>query len=192
MTAIVINLRPMLDLTDEQFYEFCRNNPELRVETNAKGELVIMPPTGGGSGKRNADLTVDVGYWNRQKGLGVAFDSSTIFRLPNGARRSPDVAWVQNDRWDALTPEEQEKFPPIAPDFVIELRSRTDSLKELEDKMGEYLENGVQLGWLIDPITKRVHIYRQGQPVEIVQSPSTLSGENVLPGFALDLSRIFT
>lgn len=184
MTAIVIN-------TDDEFYQFCQQNPELRIERTAKGELVVMPPTGGGSGKRNADLTTDVNLWNRQTELGVVFDSSTVFKLPNGANRSPDVAWVEIDRWNALTPEQQEKFPPIAPDFVIELRSRTDELEDLEDKMREYQENGVRLGWLLDPQTKQAQIYRQGQPVEILQSPASLSGEAVLPGFVLGLNRTF-
>ncbi len=146
MTALVINLKPTIELTDDEFYKFCQQNPDLRIESTAEGALVVMPPTGGGSGKRNADLTTDVNLWNRQTELGAVFDSSTIFRLPNGAKRSPDVAWITNDRWNALSLEEQERFPPIAPDFVIELRSRTDDIEDLEAKMQEYMENGVQLG----------------------------------------------
>jgi Uma2 family endonuclease len=191
MTAMVINLRPTIELTDDEFYSFCQQNPDLRIESTATGALIVMSPTGGGSGKRNADLTIDVGIWNRQSDLGVVFDSSTIFKLPNGAKKSPDVAWVSNDRWNALTLEQQEKFPPIAPDFVTELRSRTDDIEDLETKMQEYMDNDVQLGWLLDPITQQVKIYRQGQPVETLHSPLTLSGETVLPGFVLDLSRIF-
>ncbi len=191
MTALVVNLRPTIDLTDEQFFQLCQNNPELRFERTAKGELVIMSPTGSGTGKRNADLTIDVGIWNRQTNLGVVFDSSTGFKLPNGAERSPDVAWVLNDHWNALTLQQQERFAPIAPDFVIELRSRTDSLEMLEAKMQEYLENGVRLGWLLDPQTPQAKIYRPGQPVETLLSPSTLSGEDVLPGFVLDVDRVF-
>lgn len=191
MTALVINLRPTIELTDDEFLKFCQQNPELRIESTATGALVVMPPTGGGSGKRNADLTVDVGLWNRQTELGEVFDSSTVFKLPNGARRSPDVAWITNDRWNTLTPEDQERFPPIVPDFVIELRSRPDDIEDLEAKMQEYLENGVRLGWLIDPMTRQVQIYRQGQPVETLQNPTTLSGETVLPEFVLNLSRIF-
>ncbi|MBW4525631.1 MAG: Uma2 family endonuclease [Phormidium tanganyikae FI6-MK23] len=191
MTALVINLKPTIELTDDEFYKFCQQNPDLRIESTAEGALVVMPPTGGGSGKRNADLTTDVNLWNRQTELGAVFDSSTIFRLPNGAKRSPDVAWITNDRWNALSLEEQERFPPIAPDFVIELRSRTDDIEDLEAKMQEYMENGVQLGWLLDPFTQEVKVYRQGQSVETLQSPVTLSGETVLPGFSLDLSRVF-
>jgi Uma2 family endonuclease len=191
MTALVINLRPTIELSDDEFYEFCQHNPELRIERTATGALVVMPPTGGGSGKRNFSLTTQLGIWVEQTQLGEGFDSSTVFRLPNGANRSPDVAWVSNDRWNALTLEEQERFPPIAPDFVIELRSRTDDVEDLEAKMQEYMENGVRLGWLLDPIAQQVKIYRQGQSVETLQNPTTLSGEAVLPGFVLDLSRIF-
>ena len=191
MTALVINLRPIINLTDDEFYEFCQHNSDLRIERTATGALVVMPPTGGESGHRNADLTTDVNLWNRQTELGVVFDSSTVFKLPNGANRSPDVAWITNERWNVLSVERQKKFPPIAPDFVIELRSETDTLKDLQEKMREYMDNGVQLGWLIDPQTKQVSIHRPDQPAETLQSPTTLSGEAVLPRFVLDLSRIF-
>jgi Uma2 family endonuclease len=191
MTALVINLRPTIELSDDEFYEFCQHNSELRIERTATGALIVMPPTGGESGHRNADLTTDVNLWNRQTELGIVFDSSTVFKLPNGANRSPDVAWIMNERWNALSIEQQKKFPPIAPDFVIELRSETDALSDLQEKMQEYLDNGVRLGWLIDPQTKQVSLYRLGQPVETLQTPATLSGETVLPGFVLDLSRIF-
>ncbi len=191
MTALVINLRPTINLTDDEFYEFCQHNSDLRIERTATGALVVMPPTGGESGHRNADLTIDVGLWNRQTELGIVFDSSTVFKLPNGANRSPDVAWITNERWNALSVEQQKKFPPIAPDFVIELRSGTDTLKDLQEKMREYVDNGVRLGWLIDPQTKQVSIHRPDRTAETLQSPTTLSGEAVLPGFVLDLSRIF-
>lgn len=191
MTALVINLRPTINLTDDEFYEFCQHNSDLRIERTATGALVVMPPTGGESGHRNADLTTDVNLWNRQTELGVVFDSSTVFKLPNGANRSPDVAWITNERWNALSVEQQKKFPPIAPDFVIELRSETDTLKDLQEKMREYMGNGVRLGWLIDPQIRQVSIYRPDQPAETLQSPTTLSGEAVLPRFVLDLSRIF-
>lgn len=191
MTALVINLRPIINLTDDEFYEFCQHNSDLRIERTATGALVVMPPTGGESGHRNADLTTDVNLWNRQTELGVVFDSSTVFKLPNGANRSPDVAWITNERWNALSVEQQKKFPPIAPDFVIELRSETDTLKDLQEKMREYMGNGVRLGWLIDPQIRQVSIYRPDQPAETLQSPTTLSGEAVLPKFVLDLSRIF-
>lgn len=191
MTALIVSLRPTIDLTDEQFFQLCQNNPELRIERTATGELVIMPPTGSGTGKRNFNLNTQLGIWAEQDGSGVGFDSSTGFKLPNGANRSPDAAWILNDRWNALALEQQERFAPIAPDFVIELRSRTDSLETLEAKMQEYLENGVRLGWLLAPQTPQAKIYRQGQPVEISQAPIALSGEDVLPGFVLDWSRVF-
>jgi Uma2 family endonuclease len=191
MTALILNLRPTIELTDDQFYQICQNNPELRLERTAQGKLIVMSPIGGGSGKRNFGLTTQLGIWVERTGLGEGFDSSTVFRLPNGANRSPDASWIATERWNALTLEEQEKFPPIAPDFVVELRSRTDSLEQLEEKMQEYMENGVRLGWLLDPQNEQVKIYRQGQVVEVLQSPTTLSGEEVLPGFVLDLSRVF-
>ena len=189
MTAIILDLSPVIKLTDEQFYQLCQANRELKLERTAVGELIVMPPTGGGSGKRNANLTTDLNLWNRQTKLGVVFDSSTGFSLPNGGDRSPDASWVKLERWDALTSEEQEGFPPICPDFVIELRSRTDSLT-LQTKMQEYLASGLRLGWLLDPQNQRVEIYRVGQEVEIQYSPSSLSGEDLLPGFVLELQGI--
>ncbi|MBD2679972.1 MULTISPECIES: Uma2 family endonuclease [Nostoc] len=175
-------------LTDEQFYQLCQNNRELQFERTAKGELIIMPPVGGESGNREADLIIDLGIWNRQTDLGYTFSSSTIFKLPNGADRSPDAAWVQRERWQALTPEQKRKFPPIAPDFVIELRSATDNLETLRQKMQEYLDAGVKLAWLINPQQQQVEIYRQGHNLELRNLPTQLSGEDVLPGFSLSLS----
>jgi Uma2 family endonuclease len=192
MNALILNLPPILKLTDEQFEQLAAANRDLRLELTALGELVIMPPTGGNTGKRNIDLSFQIQAWNRQNQLGVAFDSSTAFRLPNGAKRSPDASWVRQARWDALTPEQQDTFPPLCPDFAVELRSRTDSLEELRAKMREYLDNGLQLGWLIDPKTRQVEIYRSDRAVEFLQSPATLSGEDVLPGFVLDLQLIFS
>jgi Uma2 family endonuclease len=191
MTAVTVTLAPLFDLTDEAFYQLCRNNPDLRFERTATGELVIMPPVGGEGGKREADLIIDLGLWNRQAGLGVVFSSSVCFKLPNGADRSPDAAWIRQERWNALTPEQQRRFPPIAPDFVIELRSATDELATLRAKMQEYMANGVQLGWLINPQDRQVEIYRQGQPIEQLTAPTQLSEESILPGFVLDLSRLF-
>ncbi|MEH2214692.1 Uma2 family endonuclease [Nostoc sp.] len=175
-------------LSDEQFYHLCQNNRELKFERTAKGELIIMSPVGGESGNREADLIIDLGIWDRQTGLGFTFSSYTIFKLPNGADRSPDAAWIQRERWQALTPEQRRKFPPIAPDFVIELRSATDDLEILRSKMQEYMDAGVQLAWLINPQQQQVEIYRQKQDVEVQNLPTQLSGEDVLPGFSLSLS----
>ncbi|MGK7890440.1 MAG: Uma2 family endonuclease [Leptolyngbyaceae cyanobacterium] len=181
-----------LRVTPEQFAALVAANHDLRFECTAIGELIVNPPTGGGSGKRNLSISTQLGIWfEANETLGEAFDSSTGFRLPNGANRSPDASWVKRERWDALTLEEQEGFVPLCPDFVIELRSQTDSLKKLREKMQEYMDNGAQLGWLIDPQNKRVEIYRVGQDVEILDTPSTLSGEAVLPGFMLSLKRIW-
>ncbi|NJM67413.1 MAG: Uma2 family endonuclease [Acaryochloris sp. RU_4_1] len=191
MTPMTLNLRSVGLLTDEQFAQICQENPEVQFERNAAGELIVMPPTGGETGKRNFEIYIDLGIWNRRAKLGVAFDSSTLFRLPNGADRSPDVAWVRQDRWEALTPEEQQKFPPICPDFVVELRSKTDSLRSLQGKMLEYQQNGARLGWLINPQDRQVEVYRPEQSVEVLKSPSSLSGEDILPGFVLDLTPVW-
>jgi Uma2 family endonuclease len=191
MNAYTITLDPVIALTDEAFYQLCRANPDVKFERSPKGELIIMSPTGGEGGRRSSDLNADLNYWNRRTRLGYTFDSSTGFKLPNGATRSPDAAWIERSRWEALSPEAREKFPPIAPDFLIELRSATDALPELQAKMREYQENGVRLGWLINPQDQQVEIYRPGQAVEVLQSPQTLSGELVLPDFGLSLERIF-
>ncbi len=175
-------------LTDEQFYQLCQNNRELNFERTSKGDLIIMPPVGGESGNREAELIIDLGIWNRQTRLGYTFSSSTVFKLPNGGDRSPDAAWIRRERWEALTPEQRRKFPPIAPDFIIELRSATDELETLRRKMQEYIEAGVQLGWLINPQQQQVEIYRPGQEVEVRNLPTQLSGETLLPGFSLNLA----
>jgi len=179
-----------INLTDEQFFELCQHNRDYQFERTASWELIIMPPTGSETSIRNADLTYQLQAWNRETKLGVAFDSSGGFKLPNGADRSPDASWVKKERWDALTPEQKDSFAPLCPDFVVELRSKTDSLKKLQDKMQEYIDNGARLGWLIDRQNRRVEIYRLGQDVEILQNPATVSGEDVLPGFVLDLAEI--
>ncbi|MEG5162164.1 Uma2 family endonuclease [Microcoleus sp. AT3-A2] len=179
-----------INLTDEQFFQLCQNNRDYQFERTASGELIIMPPTGSETSKRNMDLSYQLRAWSRQNNLGVAFDSSGGFTLPNGADRSPDASWVKKERWDALTPEQKDSFAPLCPDFVVELRSRTDSLKKLQEKMQEYIENGAKLGWLIDRQNRRVEIYRPGQDVEILENPATLSGEDVLPGFVLNLEEI--
>jgi Uma2 family endonuclease len=192
---IAINFPPTsielsIELTDEQFFQLCHKNRDYQFERTASGELIIMSPTGSETSRRNADLTSQVRVWNRETKLGVVFDSSGGFTLPNGADRSPDASWVKKERWDALTPEQKDSFAPLCPDFVVELRSKTDSLKKLQDKMQEYIDNGARLGWLIDRQNQRVEIYRPGQDVEIVENPATLSGEDVLPGFVLDLAEI--
>ncbi|MEG4320929.1 MULTISPECIES: Uma2 family endonuclease [unclassified Microcoleus] len=179
-----------INLTDEQFFQLCQNNRDYQFERTASGELIIMPPTGSETSKRNIDLSYQLRAWSRQNNLGVAFDSSGGFTLPNGADRSPDASWVKKERWDALTAEQKDSFAPLCPDFVVELRSKTDSFKKLQDKMQEYIDNGARLGWLIDRQNRRVEIYRPGQDVEILQNPATISGEDVLPGFVLDLAEI--
>lgn len=194
MESLTLNVPPAVGLTDEQFYQLCIANEPWQLELTQAGELVIMPPTGGESGIRNSDLTTDLNLWNRQAKLGKVFDSSTEFKLPSGAYRCPDVAWVKLERWQALTKEEQKRFPPICPDFVIELRSESDVLEKLRLKMREYRDNGARLGWLIDPQTPLVEIYRPQQDVEVlnfsVDCPPQLFGEEVLPGFILDLTMI--
>lgn len=190
MTALALNLDPITHLTHEQFWELCQANPELKLERTAQGELLVMPPTGWESGKRNSNLNVDLGLWNRKAGLGVVFDSSTGFILPSGAVRSPDAAWVASERLTALNPD-PDGFLPLAPDFVIELRSASDRLKPLQDKMQEYMDNGVRLGWLLNPKDREVEIYRHGNEIEVLRSPVSLSGEDVLPEFTLDLKNIF-
>ena len=190
MSAITLNLEPAIHLTDEQFYQLCQANRDVRFERTAKGELIIMPPTGGETGDRNSEMNFQLRAWNKQTRLGKVFDSSTGFKLPNGADRSPDAAWVRLERWEALTPEQRQKFPPLAPDFIIELRSATDDLKPLQAKMQQYCDHGVRLGWLLDPQRRIVEIYRIGYDVEVITSPTSLSGEDVLPGFVMDLSEI--
>ncbi|QSJ19194.1 Uma2 family endonuclease [Nostoc sp. UHCC 0702] len=191
MTAITVNFNPIIKLTDDQFYQLCRSNPDIKFERNAYGEIIIMPPTGGETGNRNLEIGADFVIWNRQTKLGVCFDSSTCFKLSNGANRSPDVAWIRKDRWNLLTPEQKEKFPPIAPDFVLELMSPSDTLEETQAKMQEYIDNQVKLGWLINRKARQVEIYRQGKPVEIIESPDKLSGEDTLPGFVLNLQIVW-
>ena len=192
MNPFTLSLPDTLKLTDEQFFELCQSNRDYRFERTASGDLLIMPPTGGETGRRNIDLLFQLQAWSRQSNLGVAFDSSTCFKLPNGADRSPDASWIKRERWNALTAEQQEKFPPICPDFVVELRSSTHSLKPLQEKMEEYRENGARLGWLIDPKTRRVEVYRPGQKVEMLENPASLSGEEVLTGFVLNVESIMS
>lgn len=191
MTTLTLNLNPIIKLTDDQFFQLCQENENIRLERTAKGELIIMSPAGGETGNSNAGLTAQIWIWNESHKLGKVFDSSTGFKLPNGADRSPDTSWVKLERWDALTPEQQKKFPPICPDFVVELMSPSDSLKETQDKMKEYRDNGAVLGWLINRKSRQVEIYRPNQEVEVLESPATVSGEDVLPGLILNLESIW-
>ena len=190
MTTLTLTLDPVVRLTHEQFYELCKVNQNLRLERSSTGELILMPPTGWESGRQNSKLNLRVGLWAEQDGTGIVFDSSTGFSLPNEADRSPDVAWVEKSRIEAIAPDPA-RFLPIAPDFVIELRSATDKLITLERKMAEYRDCGVRLGWLIDPAEKQVQIYRLGRPTEYLNQPEELSGEDVLPGFVLTLSEVW-
>jgi Uma2 family endonuclease len=179
-------------ISDDQFAKLCALNPEMRFEYTSTGDLIIMPPTGGDTGHMNANLTTDFTLWSRQDSSGLIFDSSTLFVLPNGAKRSPDVSWIRRDRWEALSPEERRGFSPICPDFVLELRSPSDQLRTLQDKMQEYLDNGARLGWLIDPSERVVTIYRPGEGVERLEAPREVSGEPVLPGFVLQLIAVWS
>ncbi|VEP16929.1 conserved hypothetical protein [Hyella patelloides LEGE 07179] len=214
MNAITLNLHPTIELTDEQFALICSTNRDLKLERTATGELVIMPPTGGETGKRNSSINAQLWLWNQQSKLGEVFDSSTGFILPNGATRSPDAAWIKKERWESLTSQQQQQFIPLCPDFAIELRSSSDSLLELQKKMTsdpaspkvrdrresfrarecarmqEYVANGLTLGWLIDPQNKQVEVYRPNCPVKTLSNPISLSVENILLDFTLDLTDI--
>lgn len=178
-------------LTHEQFWEVCRDNPELRLELTSNGELIVMPPAGSKAGQRNSNLNQQFATWVKRDGTGIAFDSSAGFTLPNKAVRAPDASWVRREKWEALTEKEQNSFAPLCPDFVIELRSSSDTLKSLQNKMQEYLENGAQLGWLIDPLQRRVYIYRDGEEVEELADPATISGDTMLNGFVLQLAELW-
>jgi len=189
---VVVHFEPSkLRMNDQEFFEFCQLNPELRIERTSEGDLIVMAPTGGKTGIRNAKLIARVMIWAEKDGRGQVFDSSTVFALPNKARRSPDVSWVRNERWDVLTAQEQEEFPPLCPDLVVELRSRTDKLDTLKGKMDEYIVNGAQLGWLIDPIERQVHIYRSGSAPETLNDAREISGDPLLKGFTLDVQSLW-
>lgn len=189
---IALTLRPTLQLTDEVFEQICQQNPELRLERTAHGELIAMAPAGSESGRQNLSLSAQLWQWNRQAKLGVTFDSSAGFTLPNGAIRSPDAAWVECSRWERLSPEQRRKFAPLCPDFVLELKSPSDELANLQAKLEEYRANGAQLGWLIDPDQQQVYRYCPGQPVQGFHRPDTLSGDPILPGFVMDFTGLWT
>ena len=191
MSFQTIDLSPVITLTREDFVKLCAANPEMKLERTAKGELIVMSPTGGETGIFNSDLNGELYLWNRELKLGKVFDSSTGFSLPKGSDRSPDAAWISLAKWESLTTEQRKGFLHLCPEFLIELLSPSDSWKQGQVKMQEYMDNGCLLGWLIDPKHKRVAIYRQGQPVEILDNPKTLDGENVLPNFVLQSGHIF-
>jgi Uma2 family endonuclease len=194
MTPLPIDISALMTLpkiSDAQFYEFCRTNPELRIERNASGEVIVMPPAFSDTGNRNLKISQQVANWADEDGTGEVFDSSAGFTLPNGATRSPDTAWILADRWNALSPEQQASFAPIVPDFVIELRSSSDTLSGLQEKMQEYIEQGVRLGLLIDRKNRKVHIYRLNCDPEILENPEVVSCDPELPGFALKMARIW-
>ena len=191
MTAVTLNLSSLLDkVSDRQLELLARDNPDARLETNSIGRLIIMPPNGGETGNRNSDLLIQIGIWNKQNKLGKVFDSSTGFKLPNNAVRSPDVSWISLFKWNALSATQRKKYLPLAPDFVLELMSPTDSLNELQNKMKEYMNCGVRLGWLINPEDRQVEIYRHSKDTEILDNPQSLSGEDVMPNLIVDLSEI--
>ncbi len=178
-------------MENDDFLQLSRDNQDVRIEMNKDGDLIIMPGTGGLTGRRNSRIIRKLDEWTEKDGTGVAFDSDTIFCLPNGAKKMPDASWISSEKWDALTEEEKDKIMPFAPDFAIELRSRTDSLKDLQEKMQEYIENGVSLGWLIDPTKRKVYVYRQTSEIEILDNPNEISGESFLKGFTLNLQEIW-
>lgn len=188
---IEINFSLLRKMSVDDFYEFCEQNRDFRIERTKEGDVIIMPPAYSETGGKNFNLAVDFGIWARQDKTGKGFDSSTGFTLPNGAVRSPDVSWIRLERWNALLQEKRKKFAQIAPDFVIELRSETDRVKDLQKKMREYIENGVSLGWLIDPQTKRVYVYRPNIETKVLENPKEISGEPLLKGFVLDMREIW-
>ena len=190
---IVLKLAPALELSDEQLLEVCSLNDDIRIERNAQGELELMPPASGDTSNQNFDIITDLGIWVRADGTGVGFESNAGFTLPDGAMRSPDAAWILKDRWEALSGSERRRFPPICPDFIIELRSESDRLRMALAKMEEYIANGARLAWLIDPVDPlhRVYVYRPGSPVEILEGPDTVSGDPELPGFVLNLKPVW-
>lgn len=186
-----LNFSSISSLTDEQFYQVCRDNSDIKFERNAEGEILIILPTGGETGIRNFDIIGQFGSWNNRYHLGYCFDSSTCFKFPNGANRSPDVSFIVKERWQALSPQDREKFPPIVPDFVLELMSPSDHLKDTQEKMEEYRENGVKLGWLINRKSRQVEVYRPGHEKDILENPASISDENILPNFILNLETIW-
>lgn len=191
-SPLVLQIPPSMQMTDEQFFEFCQINRDLRIERNKLGEISIMPPTGSESGNREVNILGQLWIWTEQDGTGIAFSSSTGFKLSTGADRSPDASWMKLERWNTLSSAQQERFAPICPDFVVELRSPSDNLQPLKEKMAEYMrEPGIQLGWLIDRKHRKVYVYRPGLPEECLDNPDTVSGDSVLPGFVLNMNKVW-
>ncbi|MEM1169121.1 MAG: Uma2 family endonuclease [Cyanobacteria bacterium P01_H01_bin.35] len=189
---IILQMLPDLKMTEEQFFEFCQINGDLRIETNKFGELLIMSPTGSETGNRDGRIIQQLMNWSDEDATGLAFSSSTGFALSTGAKKSPDASWIKLERWMNLSKEEKEKFAPICPDFVVELMSPSDNLKTLQAKMKEYMEEpGVKLGWLIDRKERKVYIYRPGMPAECLENPESVSGDPILPGFVLNMSKVW-
>ncbi|MBD0302291.1 MAG: Uma2 family endonuclease [Tolypothrix sp. T3-bin4] len=197
-TPLTVNFPSLVQMTNEQFYEFCQANGDLRIERTANGEVIIMPPAFSDTGNRNFNIAAQLGYWTEQDGTGIGFDSSTGFTLPNGAMRSPDASWIGLERWNALTDAQKASFAPICPSFVIELRSssvgvarRRHRLIKLQEKMQEYIDNGTSLGWLIDRQNRKVYIYRPNRELEILENPEAVTGNPELPGFILRMAKIW-
>ena len=191
LSKFVLQFRPFLQMDDEQFFKFCQANQNVRIERNEKGEIIVMPPTGFETGDRNAEITMQLRIWSKKDKTGKSSDSSTGFKLPNGATRSPDASWIKKEKIEQFTPEQRKKFLPLYPDFVIELFSASDILRETQEKMEEYIENGARLGWLIDPKKEQIHIYRKNGEIEILEKPDKVSGEDVLKDFELDMTEIW-
>ncbi|MDZ8091707.1 MULTISPECIES: Uma2 family endonuclease [unclassified Nostoc] len=197
-TPLTVNFPSLVQMTNEQFYEFCQANGDLRIERTANGEVIIMPPAFSDTGNRNFNIAAQLGYWTEQDGTGIGFDSSTGFTLPNGAMRSPDASWIELERWNALTDAQKASFAPICPSFVIELRSSSVGVArrrhrpiKLQEKMQEYIDNGASLGWLIDRQNRKVYIYRPNREVEILDNPEAVNGNPELPGFILRMGKIW-
>jgi Uma2 family endonuclease len=191
-TMVALKLRPTLQLTDAVFEQLCRQNPDLRLERTAQGELIAMAPAGSETGYQNLSLSAQLWQWNQQTKLGLTFDSSAGFTLPNSAIRSPDAAWITQSRWNALTPEQRRRFAPLCPDFVLELKSPSDELSTLQAKLQEYIDNGAKLGWLVDPDACQVYCYCPGQTLQVYDRPENLSGDPILPNFRMDFTLIWS
>lgn len=191
ISRFVLQFNPFINITNEQFFELCQANRDVRIERSSQGEIIVMPPTGWETGNKNAEIIIQLGNWAKKDGHGKSADSSAGYKMPNGAIMSPDASWISNEKLEKISPDKRRKFLPLAPDFVIELRSESDSLSKLKEKMQEYIENGVSLGWLIDASNHKVYVYRQGAEVETLENPTEISGEPLLQGFTLNLKEIW-